>query len=114
MKADPLAAHRTVESLTGEGFLRRELALALKVKDRHQPTKKRGEERERRERKKKKEDPNSKPGFYSHSRYFIGLTRQAHLMLKLVLHIPSFFKILFIFRESFSLTYSFSFLLCLL
>merc|ERR1712025_671617 len=30
MKADPLAAHRTVESLTGEGFLRRELALALK------------------------------------------------------------------------------------
>jgi len=31
MKADPLAAHRKVESLTGEGFLRRELALALRV-----------------------------------------------------------------------------------
>ena len=54
MKADPLAAHRTVESLTGEGFLRRELALALKVKDRHQPTKKRREEREREKRKEKK------------------------------------------------------------
>ena len=53
MKADPLAAHRTVESLTGEGFLRRELALALKVKDRHQPTKKR-REREREEKGKKK------------------------------------------------------------
>ena len=38
MKSDPLAAHRKVESLTGEGFLRRELALALRVSSREEET----------------------------------------------------------------------------
>ena len=50
MKSDPLAAHRKVESLTGEGFLRRELALALRVSSREEETR----------RKKKKKDGQSR------------------------------------------------------
>lgn len=49
MKSDPLAAHRKVESLTGEGFLRRELALALRVSSREEET--------RRKKKKKTGNP---------------------------------------------------------
>ena len=51
MKSDPLAAHRKVESLTGEGFLRRELALALRVSSREEET---------RRKKKKPEDGQSR------------------------------------------------------
>ena len=45
MKSDPLAAHRKVESLTGEGFLRRELALALRVSSREEETRRKKKKR---------------------------------------------------------------------
>ena len=47
MKSDPLAAHRKVESLTGEGFLRRELALALRVSSREEETRRKKKKKRR-------------------------------------------------------------------